>query len=168
MQLLEDSVEESMEKALSDSDRAEGESKDADAEDNNKARNSLIVWDSCYIMFVICSLPLKPGHSFFVNTQQHVFVLLFFCCYLKNRNAAVHCLVLLSIFPCLLLTIGVSFFLLFLLQKKSSEGGKQGGPLNKKLKKDKLVGATGKNTKSETSMISAAPRVKPELTLPAT
>jgi hypothetical protein len=86
MQLLEDSVEERMEKALSDSDRAEAESKDADAEDNNKARNSLIVWDSCYIMFVICSLPLKPGHSFFVNTQQHVFVLLF-CCYLKNRNA---------------------------------------------------------------------------------
>ncbi|VAI34923.1 unnamed protein product [Triticum turgidum subsp. durum] len=92
--LLEDSVEERMEKALLDSDRAEAESKDADAEDNNKARNSLI--------------------------------------------------------------------------KKSSEGGKQGGPLNKKLKKDKLVGATGKNTKSETSMISAAPRVKPELTLPAT
>ncbi|KAF7098497.1 hypothetical protein CFC21_100237 [Triticum aestivum] len=85
--LLEDSVEERMEKALSDSDRAEAESKDADAEDNNK--------------------------------------------------------------------------------KKSSLGGKQGGPLNKKLKKDKLVGATGKNTKSETSMISAAPRVKPELTLPA-
>ncbi|EMS49310.1 Transcription initiation factor TFIID subunit 5 [Triticum urartu] len=92
--LLEDSVEERMEKALSDSDRAEAESKDADAEDNNKARKSPI--------------------------------------------------------------------------KKSSEGGKQGGPLNKKLKKDKLVGATGKNTKSETSMISAAPRVKPGLTLPAT
>ena len=87
MQLLEDSVEERMEKALSDSDRAEAESKDADAEDNNKARKSPIVWDPCYIMFVLCSLPLKPGHSFFVSTQQHVFVLLFFCCYLKNRNA---------------------------------------------------------------------------------
>ncbi|XP_048540104.1 transcription initiation factor TFIID subunit 5-like [Triticum urartu] len=85
--LLEDSVEERMEKALSDSDKTEADSKDADAEDNNK--------------------------------------------------------------------------------KKSSEGGKQGGSLTKKLKKDKLVGATGKNTKSETSMISAAPRVKPELTLPA-
>uniref|UniRef100_A0ACD5ZZP5 Uncharacterized protein n=1 Tax=Avena sativa TaxID=4498 RepID=A0ACD5ZZP5_AVESA len=84
--LLEDSVEERMEKALSDSDKTEAESKDADAEDNNK--------------------------------------------------------------------------------KKSSEGGKQGGPL-KKLKKDKVVGATGKNNKSETSMVSAAPRVKPELTLPA-
>ncbi|KAE8784664.1 Transcription initiation factor TFIID subunit 5 [Hordeum vulgare] len=88
IKLLEDSVEERMEKALSDSDRAEAESKDADAEDNNK--------------------------------------------------------------------------------KKSSEGGKQGGSLNKKLKKDKFVGPTRKNTKSETSMVSAAPRVKPELTLPPT
>ncbi|CAM0909165.1 unnamed protein product [Alopecurus aequalis] len=52
-------------------------------------------------------------------------------------------------------------------KKKSSEGGKQGGP-PKKLKKDKVVGATGKNNKSEASMASAAPRVKPELTLPAT
>jgi hypothetical protein len=60
----------------------------------------------------------------------------------------------------------VSLFLIFLVQKKSSEGGKQGGP-PKKLKKDKVVGATGKNNKSEASMISAAPRVKPELTLPA-
>jgi hypothetical protein len=60
----------------------------------------------------------------------------------------------------------ISFLLL--VQKKSSEGGKQGGPLNKKLKKDKVVGATGKNNKSEASMVSAAPRVKPELTLPAT
>lgn len=55
MQLLEDSVEERMEKALSDSDKTEAESKDADAEDNNKARNSLIVWDPCYIMFVTFS-----------------------------------------------------------------------------------------------------------------
>jgi hypothetical protein len=59
----------------------------------------------------------------------------------------------------------VSLFLIFLVQKKSSEGGKQGGP-PKKLK-TKVVGATGKNNKFEASTISAAPRVKPELTLPA-
>jgi len=39
--LLEDSVEERMEKALAESDKIEAESKDADAEDN-KARNSFI------------------------------------------------------------------------------------------------------------------------------
>ncbi|XP_006656305.1 transcription initiation factor TFIID subunit 5 [Oryza brachyantha] len=82
--LLEDSVEERMEKALLESDKTEAESKDADAED----------------------------------------------------------------------------------KKKSSEGGKQGGSA-KKVKKDKLVGgATGKTNKSETSLVSVAPRVKPELTLP--
>ena len=54
MQLLEDSVEERMEKALSDSDKTEAE-KDADGEDNNKARNSLIVWEPCYIMFAMLS-----------------------------------------------------------------------------------------------------------------
>jgi hypothetical protein len=59
-----------------------------------------------------------------------------------------------------------NYFVLSLVQKKSSEGGKQSGPL-KKLKKDKVVGATGKNNKSEASMVSAAPCVKPELTLPA-
>ena len=149
-----------MEKALSDSDRAEAESKDADAEDNNKARKSPIVWDPCYIMFVLCSLPLKPGHSF-LSTLSSMF--LFF-----SSSAVILRTGMLSIYPFLLLTWIFHYFLLFLLQKKSSEGGKQGGPLNKKLKKDKLVGATGKNTKSETSMISAAPRVKPELTLPAT
>lgn len=84
--LLEDSVEERMEKALAESDKIEAESKDADAEDN------------------------------------------------KKRNA---------------------------------EGGKQGASL-KKAKKDKLVGATGKSVRTETSMVSVAPRVKPELTLPAT
>ncbi|KAF0902840.1 hypothetical protein E2562_019150 [Oryza meyeriana var. granulata] len=83
--LLEDSVEERMEKALLESDKTEAESKDADAEDN---------------------------------------------------------------------------------KKKSSEGGKQGGSV-KKAKKDKLVGgATGKTNKSETSIVSVASRVKPELTLP--
>uniref|UniRef100_A0A0D3GNI1 TFIID subunit TAF5 NTD2 domain-containing protein n=1 Tax=Oryza barthii TaxID=65489 RepID=A0A0D3GNI1_9ORYZ len=51
--------------------------------------------------------------------------------------------------------------------KRSSEGGKQGGS-HKKIKKDKFVGTTGKNMKSETSMVSIAPRVKPELTLPMT
>jgi len=54
-----------------------------------------------------------------------------------------------------------------LLQKRNAEGGKQGASL-KKAKKDKLVGATGKNVRTETSMVSVAPRVKPELTLPAT
>ncbi|BAF20131.1 transcription initiation factor TFIID subunit 5 [Oryza sativa Japonica Group] len=83
--LLEDSVEERMEKTLLESDKTEAESKDADAEDNNK--------------------------------------------------------------------------------RKSSEGGKQGGSV-KKVKKDKIAGATGKTNKSETSIVSVAPRVKPELTLP--
>ncbi|EEC81710.1 hypothetical protein OsI_25319 [Oryza sativa Indica Group] len=84
--ILEDSLEERMEKAISDSDKTEIESKDADTEDN---------------------------------------------------------------------------------KKRSSEGGKQGGS-HKKIKKDKFVGTTGKNMKSETSMVSIAPRVKPELTLPMT
>uniref|UniRef100_A0A0E0HUA0 TFIID subunit TAF5 NTD2 domain-containing protein n=1 Tax=Oryza nivara TaxID=4536 RepID=A0A0E0HUA0_ORYNI len=84
-ELLEDSVEERMEKTLLESDKTEAESKDADAEDNNK--------------------------------------------------------------------------------RKSSEGGKQGGSV-KKVKKDKIAGATGKTNKSETSIVSVAPRVKPELTLP--
>jgi transcription initiation factor TFIID subunit 5 len=52
-------------------------------------------------------------------------------------------------------------------QKRNAEGGKQGASL-KKSKKDKLVGATGKNVRTETSMASVAPRVKPELTLPTT
>lgn len=82
--LLEDSVEERLERAFSDSEKAEGENKDADADDN---------------------------------------------------------------------------------KKRSVDGGKQGAP-PKKLKKDKLVGATGKNVRSETTTISMAPRVKPELTLP--
>ncbi|KAK1268086.1 hypothetical protein QJS04_geneDACA013697 [Acorus gramineus] len=50
-------------------------------------------------------------------------------------------------------------------KKKLVEGGKQGGSV-KKLKKDKPVGATGKNVRSETNTVSMAPRVKPELTLP--
>lgn len=51
------------------------------------------------------------------------------------------------------------------VQKKSAEGGKQGGPL-KKLKKDKVGGAAGKGARGEGDKAAAAPRVKPELTLP--
>ncbi|KAJ8461763.1 hypothetical protein OPV22_034689 [Ensete ventricosum] len=50
-------------------------------------------------------------------------------------------------------------------KKRSVDGGKQAAPV-KKLKKDKLVGATGKNVRSETSTVPVAPRVKPDLTLP--
>jgi transcription initiation factor TFIID subunit 5 len=56
-------------------------------------------------------------------------------------------------------------FSYYFVQKRNLEGGKQGSSL-KKTKKDKPVGATEKNVKTETSMVSAAPRVKPELTLP--
>jgi transcription initiation factor TFIID subunit 5 len=53
-------------------------------------------------------------------------------------------------------------------KKRVSEGGKQGGGGSvKKMKKDKVVGATGKASRTESSTnVSAAPRVKPELTLP--
>uniref|UniRef100_A0A5B7C3A7 Putative transcription initiation factor TFIID subunit 5 n=1 Tax=Davidia involucrata TaxID=16924 RepID=A0A5B7C3A7_DAVIN len=50
-------------------------------------------------------------------------------------------------------------------KKRSVEGGKQGSSL-KKLKKDKVVGATGKSVRTEVNTASVAPRVKPELTLP--
>ncbi|XP_042470278.1 transcription initiation factor TFIID subunit 5 [Zingiber officinale] len=50
-------------------------------------------------------------------------------------------------------------------KKRSAGGGKQTAP-SKKSKKDKLVAATGKNVRSETSTVAVAPRVKPELTLP--
>ncbi|XP_064974979.1 transcription initiation factor TFIID subunit 5-like isoform X2 [Musa acuminata AAA Group] len=50
-------------------------------------------------------------------------------------------------------------------KKRSVDGGKQAAPV-KKPKKDKLVGATGKNVRSETSTAPVAPRVKPDLTLP--
>ncbi|KAK9098256.1 hypothetical protein Syun_025301 [Stephania yunnanensis] len=49
--------------------------------------------------------------------------------------------------------------------KRSVDGGKQ-GPSIKKLKKDKVVGTTGKNIRSETNVVSMAPRVKADLTLP--
>lgn len=52
-----------------------------------------------------------------------------------------------------------------LIQKRSVEGGKQGNSI-KKLKKEKIVGTTGKSARSETNSITMAPRVKPELTLP--
>ncbi|KAK8535205.1 hypothetical protein V6N12_056734 [Hibiscus sabdariffa] len=50
-------------------------------------------------------------------------------------------------------------------KKRSAEGGKQGSS-TKKLKKDKVVNATAKSTRPEAKTTSAAPRVKPELTLP--
>ncbi|KAL8502211.1 hypothetical protein ACS0TY_021358 [Phlomoides rotata] len=49
--------------------------------------------------------------------------------------------------------------------KKRFDGGKQ-GTTNKKLKKDKAVGATAKAHRSENVAVSGAPRVKPELALP--
>ncbi|KAM3375331.1 transcription initiation factor TFIID subunit 5 isoform X1 [Capsicum galapagoense] len=51
-------------------------------------------------------------------------------------------------------------------KKKSVEGGKQAAPL-KKLKKDKVGVATGKSSRTESSTVTTAPRVKPELALPA-
>lgn len=50
-------------------------------------------------------------------------------------------------------------------KKRSVEGGKQGNAV-KKLKKDKISGATGKSVRSETNTPSMAPRVKAELSLP--
>ncbi|XVF89392.1 hypothetical protein PTKIN_Ptkin19aG0126700 [Pterospermum kingtungense] len=50
-------------------------------------------------------------------------------------------------------------------KKRSVEGGKQGAS-TKKLKKDKAVSATSKSARPEANTTSAAPRVKPELTLP--
>ena len=54
---------------------------------------------------------------------------------------------------------------LFLVQKRSVEGGKQ-GTSTKKLKKDKAASATGKTGRSEANAVITAPRVKPELALP--
>ncbi|XP_028548448.1 transcription initiation factor TFIID subunit 5 isoform X2 [Dendrobium catenatum] len=82
--LLEDTVEERLEKTLSDSEKVEGENKDMDLDDN---------------------------------------------------------------------------------KKRSADVGKQVAA-SKKLKKDKVIGAVGKGVRSETSTVSLAPRVKPELTLP--
>ncbi|XP_027941717.1 transcription initiation factor TFIID subunit 5-like isoform X2 [Vigna unguiculata] len=50
-------------------------------------------------------------------------------------------------------------------KKRSIDVGKQGNSV-KKVKKDKVSSATGKNAKPEASTISAAPRIKPELPLP--
>ncbi|XP_078153267.1 transcription initiation factor TFIID subunit 5-like isoform X2 [Carex rostrata] len=52
------------------------------------------------------------------------------------------------------------------INKKKTDGNKQGTSFSNKKKKDKAVGATGKTTRSETSMGSVAPRVKSELTGP--
>lgn len=57
------------------------------------------------------------------------------------------------------------FTALFCVQKRF-DGGKQGNT-NKKMKKDKVVGATAKAHRSESVAVSGAPRVKPELALPA-
>ena len=54
---------------------------------------------------------------------------------------------------------------LFLVQKRSVEGGKQGSS-TKKLKKDKAASATGKTGRPEANAVITAPRVKPELALP--
>ncbi|KAG0474278.1 hypothetical protein HPP92_013964 [Vanilla planifolia] len=51
------------------------------------------------------------------------------------------------------------------IKKRSADGGRQGSS-SKKLKKDKVVGTVGKCARSETSIISLAPRVKAELALP--
>ncbi|KAK4375211.1 hypothetical protein RND71_005888 [Anisodus tanguticus] len=51
-------------------------------------------------------------------------------------------------------------------KKKSVECGKQGASL-KKLKKDKVGVATAKSSRTEGSTVTTAPRVKPELALPA-
>ncbi|MBA0821074.1 hypothetical protein Goarm_017952 [Gossypium armourianum] len=50
-------------------------------------------------------------------------------------------------------------------KKRSVEGGKQGAS-TKKLKKDKAVNATAKSARPEAKPTPAAPRVKPELSLP--
>ncbi|CAN6459305.1 unnamed protein product [Victoria cruziana] len=50
-------------------------------------------------------------------------------------------------------------------KKRLAEGAKSGA-FTKKVKKDKMVGATGKGIRSEASTVIAAPRVKSELPLP--
>ncbi|KAK9742717.1 hypothetical protein RND81_03G192900 [Saponaria officinalis] len=51
-------------------------------------------------------------------------------------------------------------------KKKSADGGKQAPP-SKKSKKDKVTVAPGKAARPEANITSIAPRVKPELSLPA-
>ncbi|XP_057959727.1 transcription initiation factor TFIID subunit 5 [Malania oleifera] len=50
-------------------------------------------------------------------------------------------------------------------KKRSAEGKKEGASV-KKLKKDKVVGASGKSVRPDANSVSMAPRVRPELTLP--
>lgn len=143
-----------------------------------------VISESSHIMCsIICIVTIEYRPSFFPRVSENV---------PQQPNCAIcrlqliakaHCLVRLCIPVFLVIQILVSlqsiFHLLFLvsclqfshyilLQKRNAEGGKQGASLNKKAKKDKLVGATGKSVRTETSMVSVAPRVKPELTLPAT
>jgi hypothetical protein len=73
------------------------------------------------------------------------------------------------------IVVGVSFFFsvciltfylcLFCGYQKRADGNKHAAAVTNKKKKDKVVGATGKTIRSETSMASVAPRVKSELTL---
>jgi hypothetical protein len=63
--ILEDSLEERMEKAISDSDKTEIESKDADTEDN-KARNCFVVCQSFFSFCFLCPRSLKHKLSFFL------------------------------------------------------------------------------------------------------
>lgn len=67
----------------------------------------------------------------------------------------------------LILVVLFHFFVfhLFLFQKRSIDGGKQGGTI-RKMKRDKAGSATGKSAKPEANTISVAPRAKPELPLP--
>ena len=66
-----------------------------------------------------------------------------------------------------LLSLVISFLIIFFYRKETQKVESKNASL-KKAKKDKLVGATGKNVRTETSMVSVTLRVKPELTLPAT
>lgn len=67
-------------------------------------------------------------------------------------------------FPPLFSSSWPTFFAIY-VQKRSVDGSKQ-GTTPKKLKKDKVVGATSKANRSESVAASGAPRVKPELALP--
>ncbi|CAK9176088.1 unnamed protein product [Ilex paraguariensis] len=52
------------------------------------------------------------------------------------------------------------------LEESKINGGGKAGASVKKSKKDKVVGATVKASRTEANTVSVAPRVKPELTLP--
>ncbi|URD75900.1 transcription initiation factor TFIID subunit [Musa troglodytarum] len=112
--LLEDSVEDRLERANSDSEKAEAENKELDPEDNKA---------------IVIDVVLEA-----IDCSNFNWAMKELNCTRRKPN------------------------------KRSVDGGKQAAPV-KKLKKDKLVGATGKMF-AETSTVPVAPRVKPELTLP--